>query len=255
MKKFVPLLLVFAFYFGGTPLIWAQEELLVVRGNRDYPPYEMIVDGQLVGVHIDLVRAVAEQLKINVTFDSVPWNNALEMLKQGEADAITYINKTPDREKFAIFLEDNILSGVKFVFLTLKEHAPKIAFDGDIGKLLEAHTIVIHEEYLYNSQIDPADFIQKYDVHSLETIADLLLAKEYELAIVNWSAFKETFQGTQVMERVIPLSPPVYETSAYIAFSKARKRAKLAKRFGETLSAFKQMPEYIDILQRYHMGR
>ncbi len=37
------------------------EELLVVRINANYAPYEMVVDGKLTGLHIDLMFSVAKR--------------------------------------------------------------------------------------------------------------------------------------------------------------------------------------------------
>ncbi len=48
----------------------AESDLLVVRGSGEYPPNEMMVDGKLVGFHIDIINEVAGLLNLKVTFKS-----------------------------------------------------------------------------------------------------------------------------------------------------------------------------------------
>ena len=57
------------------------EKLSIVRGDGDYPPYEMILDGKLKGVHVDLVKRVAAKLDFKVEFESVPWSRAVAMIE------------------------------------------------------------------------------------------------------------------------------------------------------------------------------
>ena len=79
----------------GFSSIATAQTLKIVRGNGTYPPNEMIVDNQLTGLHIDLVKEVAVSLGYQVNFESVPWKRALSLIEKGTADAITYISKNP----------------------------------------------------------------------------------------------------------------------------------------------------------------
>lgn len=54
----------------------------------------MVVDGVLTGFHIELVQEAARYIDLDVRFESLPWNRDIEMLKKGDADAITYMAKT-----------------------------------------------------------------------------------------------------------------------------------------------------------------
>ncbi len=78
------------------------QELLIVCGDENYPPNEMKINGQLVGVHIDLIKEIAAILKIKVVFGRYPWARAVNMLKTGEADAITYFSRNSERGKIHI---------------------------------------------------------------------------------------------------------------------------------------------------------
>ncbi|WP_019614869.1 substrate-binding periplasmic protein [Psychromonas ossibalaenae] len=68
-----------------------QESLLIVRSARSNPPQEIITsDNKMTGLHIDIIYTIAGILKIKIEFISVPWKRAIRMMKNGEADAITY---------------------------------------------------------------------------------------------------------------------------------------------------------------------
>ena len=96
------------------------EEMIVVRGDEDYPPMEMVVNGMLTGFHVDIVNEVSKAMGVTVQWKSVPWKRALSMIEKGKADGITYISRNTKREKFAIFLDGNVLSSSTVIFLSLK---------------------------------------------------------------------------------------------------------------------------------------
>ena len=61
-----------------------------MRGDDDYPPNEMEVDGKLTGIHIDVVRAVAENLGLKIVFKSVPWDRAVEMIQRHQKRYLSF---------------------------------------------------------------------------------------------------------------------------------------------------------------------
>jgi polar amino acid transport system substrate-binding protein len=42
-------------------------------------------------------------MHIKVVFETYPWLRAINMLKKGQADAISYMGKSVEREDFAYF--------------------------------------------------------------------------------------------------------------------------------------------------------
>lgn len=64
----------------------------------------MVEREQVRGVHIDLVQAADDKLGVSVVFRSYPWKRAMIMLQRGEADANTYMGKTPEREQYGVFV-------------------------------------------------------------------------------------------------------------------------------------------------------
>jgi polar amino acid transport system substrate-binding protein len=255
VKKTIRLLVRFAFSFLfplGCAASQIQSQIIVVRGDEDYPPFEMTSDGKLTGVHVDLVNAVAAKIRIQVRWESVPWKRALTMVETGAADGVTYIGRTPEREAWAIFIEDNLLSSARINFIILKENVGKVSFDGDLVGFLEHHTPIALRGFEFGEA--RIDRCQKLETNNMNQLSHMLKAKRSDVAIVNWSDFAGAFKDKPEMTEIVPLDPPAVESKNYIAFSKARKNADLARRFGDAMKAYKKTSAYGTLLKRYGLG-
>nr|MBF0223432.1 transporter substrate-binding domain-containing protein [Desulfobulbaceae bacterium] len=248
IKNFATIIFLTIFSFGCATA-WAQSEITVVHGEEDYPPMEMMVKGTFSGFHADIVNAVSAKLGIKIHWIGVPWKRALLMVEHGKADGITYIGKTPEREVWAIFNDDNIISSAKISFIVTKENASKIIFNGNISEFLKDRTLLVVRGFAFGD--DKIDKAIKYESNSIETMVKMLLKQRYDVGILNWNDFSGAFKGKPEYQQLVQLSPPAIELNNYIAFSKAKKNEYLAKRFGEALKAFKKTPDYTMLLEKY----
>ncbi len=235
-------------------IAWAKEinELLIVRGDNQYPPYEMIIDNKLVGFHIDIVTEIALILKIKITYESIPWKRAILMLKYGEADAITYISKTLERENFIYFYKGNILSETKSAFIALKDKEKEIEYTGN-HEDLRSYTILVLRGFHYGKSFDKIRFKKKYKMNNWERLPKLIMSKKYDLAIVDVQNFIHTYNQTDFYKETTFLHPPVSTLSYYIGFSKAKGHEQLAKKFSKTLELFKKTAKYDSLLKKYDL--
>lgn len=74
---------------------------LVVGTDATYAPMEyMDESGEIVGIDIDIVNAIAEEVGIEVEFKNIGWEPLFPALKNGEIDfAVSSITITDDRKK------------------------------------------------------------------------------------------------------------------------------------------------------------
>lgn len=57
--------------------------------DSDYPPFNYLdEDGELTGFNVDLAQTLCDELSVECSVRSVSWEQLLETLKQGEADAV-----------------------------------------------------------------------------------------------------------------------------------------------------------------------
>ncbi len=229
------------------------QQLLVVHADGFFPPNEMVEGEQVRGVHMDLVQAAAAQLGVSVSFRSYPWKRAIIMLQRGEADAITYMGKTPEREQFGIFVEGNLLSHTKNGFFTLKEQASKIGFSGDL-QTLRNFTIGTIRGRAYYAEFDQASFLQKDDgAPDEETLLKKLINKRVDLAQGSVARMKYVAQNLNVAERIIFLQPQAPPIANYLVFSKAKNHEALAQRFALAMEGVKKSAAFQEILKKYQV--
>jgi polar amino acid transport system substrate-binding protein len=66
-----------------------EDRVILVGGDHNYPPYEFIDDqGQPSGYNVELTRAIAEVMGMNVEFRFDDWSNVREALEQGKLDVV-----------------------------------------------------------------------------------------------------------------------------------------------------------------------
>ena len=105
------LLFLSAMLFVSYPLLaqnyYGSDDLVIVGGDYDYPPFEFINNDYIPeGFNVDIIRAVAKTMQLNIEIDLEPWaqirdkfeNNEVHMLQgmyYSEKRAEKYLFSTP----------------------------------------------------------------------------------------------------------------------------------------------------------------
>ena len=84
-----------------------------VATSGDQPPFNAVSkDGQLIGLEIDLIRAIAEAMDVNLNLTSMPFPDLLPALRQGKVDMVlSGLSITPRRIQEFAFVGPYVLSG------------------------------------------------------------------------------------------------------------------------------------------------
>ncbi len=246
-------LLIAILSFGATVYAKKTKELLVVRGNGNYPPYEMILNDKLVGIHIDLVYEIASQINLKITFESVPWARAILMLQWGDADAITFIGKNQQREAFVHYFEGNILSFAQHTLFVSKRREKKIQYTGNL-QLLKPYSFVTLIGFSYGELFDKANYLDKQKVNHMEQMVQMILKNRGDIGIVNIDELKYSYKGSKILEKITFLHPPIAKTPVYIGFSKEKSHGQLAKIFAQKMNDFKKSKKYLKLLKKYGLN-
>jgi len=242
MEKLFVLLIVLGFSSGGI-----AKELLVVRGDGFYPPYEMIIDKSITGFHIDIVTSVAAQLGLQVKFKTVPWKRAILMIKKGDADAITYMSKTKERSEFVYFHKNNILSYIENSFFTLKDRINKIEYTGDYHQLIP-YRIGKLAGYAYAPSFDGITYLKKnYVVNTEDQLLNMLIHRRIDVAVGDISRISYIAQQQKAFHKIEFLNPPISRRPQYLAFSKLASK----EEFANEMARFKQSERFRQLLNKY----
>ncbi len=90
-----------------------QRGELRVATSGDQPPFNAVSkDGQLMGLEIDLIRAIVEMMNVNLNLISMPFPDLLPALREGKVDMVlSGLSITPQRIKEFAFVGPYVLSG------------------------------------------------------------------------------------------------------------------------------------------------
>lgn len=122
-------------------------ELIVAILNKDTPPFVQEKDGELVGVDIDLVKKIAEALRVSLHFDrsATTYDEIVQQVSLGKADlGVSKLARTMKRAEYVLFsnsymyLEHALLIN-RLAFASLARDRPLKSviknFNGTIGVL------------------------------------------------------------------------------------------------------------------------
>jgi ABC-type amino acid transport substrate-binding protein len=87
----------------------AAEQMRITH-NRVFPPYAEVQEGQSVGLAVDIIRAAAARVGIEVVFVPLPIEQQMPALKDGRADG-TLSGISSERQQFLDFSAPVIATG------------------------------------------------------------------------------------------------------------------------------------------------
>ena len=81
---------------GGTQTNNGQ---LVVGISPDYPPYESIVEGEMVGFDIDMATELGKILGVEIVYEQMDFTNIVDAVNLGQVDVgIAGFTYNPERQ-------------------------------------------------------------------------------------------------------------------------------------------------------------
>lgn len=196
----------------------------------------MVVNDELTGFHIDLIKAVAEHIDVDVTLKPFPWKRAVKMVASGKVDAISYIAKSPERTEFVYFSKDNVLSETEHLLVKHKARS-----DTSIrwpNREPSPYSIVYISGYTLGKSFDEANHIDKNGVKSGELVVQLITKQRYDLGVVSDSDL-EGGELPKLMNQIEYLSPAFYSTKVYIGFSKNHEFTPVVEEFTTAIYGLK----------------
>ena len=72
-----------------------------VMSLNNFQPFSFRKNGEFLGYSVDTMKLIAKSLNKDLKFITKPWNDQLEMLKNGQLDVIPHLAVTNERKKFA----------------------------------------------------------------------------------------------------------------------------------------------------------
>lgn len=201
----------------------------------DYPPYEFMEKGQAEGVAVRVIREVLKRMKTDVKFVYLPWNRALQSVKEGKIDAIFTIIETAERKKFAEFISTPLIEESAALFV-LKDSS--ISFDGDLSKL-KKYKIGAVRGFSYGKVFDNAmkGGIISVDNSAIDLKANInkLLGNRFDIMVGDSFSTTDMVKKMKATGKIRELKPIIQSIPTYIAFSKKSSMRKIRVQFDRIL--------------------
>lgn len=100
-------------YVSYTPDASASREngTLIMATNAEFPPYESMENGEIVGIDVDMMQAVCDVLGMELKVENMEFDSIIAAVDSGKADVgVAGLSVTPDREKNVSFTQGYAVS-------------------------------------------------------------------------------------------------------------------------------------------------
>ena len=94
----------------------AKSDKLVVATSPDFPPFENLENGEVVGIEIDLLNIICEKMGKELVIEQMNFDSVLPGVQAGKFDlGASGISVTPEREKNVLFTDPYCLAAQAIV--------------------------------------------------------------------------------------------------------------------------------------------
>ena len=157
---------------------YLQSDTIYFKGNNDYPPYQLLdKDLNPTGFSIDLLKAIAQTMGLNIKIELGPWNQVRTELEQGKIDGLAAMSPSPERNKIVNF-------STSYVSITHSLFIKKGSEIKSIEDLTNKQVIVVKGDIMHDYLI--SNQITKYiiPVKDYQAALRLLSVGEYDCALI-----------------------------------------------------------------------
>lgn len=85
--------------------------VLTMATNAEFPPYESMDNGQIVGIDVDIMNAICDELGYALKIDNMEFDSIIAAVNSGKADVgVAGMSVTPEREENVSFTQGYAVS-------------------------------------------------------------------------------------------------------------------------------------------------
>ena len=176
MKKIIALLLVlvmaaaFLTACGGSGVALADVQKagkLVIATSPDFPPFENLENGEVVGIEIDIMNLICDQMGVDLVIEQMDFESVIPGIQAGKFDAgVSGITVTEDRKKNVDFSDPYFLASQAIV---VTPDSPTTCKADLTGKKISVQTGTTAEEYCMDEGYTVLAFTANNDAASALT--------------------------------------------------------------------------------------
>ena len=140
---------------------------LIVATSPDFPPFENLEDGEVVGIEVDIMNKVCEKLGVELVLEQMDFDSVLLGIQAGKYDVgMSGITVNADREKNMLFTDPYCLAAQAIVV----KADSAIASKADLArKSVAVQTGTTAESFCMDNGYDVKSFAANSDAQSALT--------------------------------------------------------------------------------------
>jgi polar amino acid transport system substrate-binding protein len=243
----IGLVLISSIFLSGC--VSETENKIIVGTSADYPPFEYVENGEIVGFDIELITTLLENLNYTVEVQDVGWESLIPSLNSGSIDVIAAaMTITPEREDQIDFSDPYYNSDQSI--LALANANITIEADEDLANLtIGAQTGTTGELWVIENLINISnatmtdDQLKRYDTY---TLAVLDLNNEKIDAVILDKPVAESFAKDESRSVVY-----VLETDENFGFGVVTGNDDLLSGINSELTTFMESEDWTTLLNKY----
>lgn len=173
----------------------ANAAQVIAGGDHDFPPFEFLENGKPAGFNVDLIRAVAEVVDLDLQIQLGSWSTVKRRLQQGEIDIVIGMVYAEHREKQFDF---SVPHTMVFPALFVREDSPIHQFSDIQGKEIIVQKDDIMHDYLKRKGLAS----QIITVSTHPDALKLLVAGRYDGALLSSELHKYYIAAQTGFEKI-----------------------------------------------------
>lgn len=221
----------------------ASRPVVIVGGDRDYPPYEFLDrNGQPAGYNVDLTRAIADVMGMKVEFRFGGWSEMRAGLLEGKIGVLEGISYSEERTKTLSFSPPHTI--INHAVFARKDTPPVSSLEELRGKKIIVFQDGIMHDYLASLGFGP-------DLVMTATPADalrLLASGQHDYAVLAMLPGMYIIREHKLSNLVLVAKS--ISTQKY-GYAVKKGNEELLARFNEGLAILKKTGQYQDIYDRW----
>ena len=243
MKKLLALLLAVVTMFalvacGGGEV---ADNKLTMATNAEFPPFEYLEGEEIVGADVDIAKAIAEKLGMELEITNIDFDAALTGAATGKYDvAVAGITANEERRKNMNFTDDYYTASQAIIVMADSEIKSAAALTGKKVSCQEGTT---GEQYLLDN---------KYEIQSFKTGAEAiaaLTAGKVDAVVIDNAVAKALSekQGGKTVVLDEALTQEAYAIALQLG------NDELTEKINEALAELKESGELAKIFEKYEL--
>lgn len=222
-----------------------QEKVIRIAGDNNFPPFEYFAQsGVFSGFNVDIMNAISIETGMRIEFIPLPWNEALEALRNGQVDAVQGMKYSPARDKLYDFSAPYFLSSQGIFVRTDNMHIFEI---GDLnGRKVSIQKADIAGDLF--RELQKTNFIE---TDSQEEAVQLLLDGKVDAFVGNRITGQYFLQKNNQQSQIKIVGDPINPTNYGVAV--LPKNVQLLTEINKAILKIKQNGTY-DKIERKWFG-